>query len=369
MRIDLLLLKKESKETWLLELIKEATNKGATDIHLVENERPRIRVLGRLVELKEYQKVSKEDITSLIPLQKSTILRDQYGEVDFALQIGEYRFRLNVFYELGGLAAVMRYLPTKVPTIDELGLPEVIKKFASLPRGLVLVTGPTGSGKSTTLAALVNEINMTRECRIITIEDPIEYVHENKKSFISHREVGQHTKSFASALRGALREDPDVILVGEMRDLETIDLAIKAALTGHLVLSTVHTVSAAKTVDRIIQSFPHEMQNQVRMDLADVIEGVISQTLLPRKDKKGLTVAYEVMIATHAVRALIREGKTYQIQGVIETSSQDGMITLDQCLANLVRKGIVSFEEALEKAQDKVQFTKLVRNSLLTVGV
>jgi len=361
MRIDLATLEGGVETEWLVKLIREATKRQATDIHLVEKEKPRIRVMGKLTILESFRPVNREDIFSLVPPGKRDAISNFCGEIDFALQTDNHRFRVNVFFELAGVAAVMRHLPVNPPSIDDLGLPEVLKRFTSLARGLVLVTGPTGSGKSTTLAAMVNEINKTRMCRIITIEDPIEYIHENKKSFISHREVGQHTKSFAEALRGALREDPDVILVGEMRDTETIDLAIKAALTGHLVLSTVHTISAAKTVDRIIQSFPSEMQNQIRMDFADVIEGVISQTLLPRRDQKGLIVAYEVMTATPAVRSLIREGKTYQLQSVIETSQQDGMNTLDQCLASLVKKGMVTYEDALEKAQDKVRFSKMVK--------
>ncbi len=262
-----------------------------------------------------------------------------------------------------GVAAVFREIPTNIMTAEQLGLPAVITKFAMLPRGLVLVTGPTGSGKSTTLAAMVDHANRNRKDHIITIEDPIEFVHENKGCLVNHREVGTHTQSFTAALRGALREDPDIILVGEMRDLETISLAIEAAMTGHLVMATLHTISAAKTVDRVIEIFPTHQQPQVRATLADALRGVVSQTMFKRIDVKGRCVAFEILVATPAVRNLIREGKTYQIPSAMQTGKKFGMQTLDDAIMELLQKGWIDPDEAYSKCVDKARFKPFAKSA------
>jgi len=283
--------------------------------------------------------------------------------VDFAYEItGLARYRANFFQQRNGVGAVFREIPTIITTCDDLGLPKVIKRLATLPRGLVLVTGPTGSGKSTTLAAIIYEANRTRKDHIITIEDPIEFVHKSDKAVVNHREVGLHTRSFAAALRGALREDPDIILVGEMRDLETISLALEAAATGHLVFATVHTSSAAKTVDRIIEVFPVNQQQQVRNTFADGIRAVVSQTLFKRLDRGGRVAAVEVMIGTPAVRNLIREGKTFQIPGTLQTGKKYGMQTLDDAIMALLNKKIISADDAYTKAEEKSRFLPFLKN-------
>jgi len=261
-----------------------------------------------------------------------------------------------------GCGAVFRQIPEEIMTAEQLGLPDVISKLASLPRGLVLITGPTGSGKSTTLAAIVDVANRTRKDHIITVEDPIEFVHQSQGCIVNHREVGIHTKSFSAALRGALREDPDIILVGEMRDLETISLAIEAASTGHLVFGTLHTMSAPKTIDRIIEVFPATEQAQIRSTLSDGIRAVISQVLFKRIDKKALCVALEILIATPAARNLIREGKTHQIPSVIQTGKKYGMMLLDDAIMELYEKGWISADDAYLKANDKGRFRNFIKN-------
>ena len=285
------------------------------------------------------------------------------GDIDFGYEIpGVARYRSNFFMQKNGCAAVFRQIPEEIMTAEQLGLPNVISKLASLPRGLVLVTGPTGSGKSTTLAAIVDVANRTRKDHIITVEDPIEFVHQSKGCIINHREVGIHTKSFSAALRGALREDPDIILVGEMRDLETISLAIEAASTGHLVFGTLHTMSAPKTIDRIIEVFPATEQSQIRSTLSDGIRAVISQVLFKRLDKKALCVALEILIATPAARNLIREGKTHQIPSVIQTGKKYGMVLLDDAIMELYEKGWISADDAYLKANDKGKFRNFIKN-------
>jgi twitching motility protein PilT len=282
--------------------------------------------------------------------------------VDFGYEIlGLARYRANFFMQKYGVAAVFRQIPSKILTAEQLGLPGVIPKLAMLPRGLVLITGPTGSGKSTTLAAIIDVANRSRKDHIITVEDPIEFVHQSQGCIINHREVGLHTRTFSAALRGALREDPDIILVGEMRDLETISLAIEAASTGHLVFGTLHTSSAAKTVDRVIEVFPANQQEQVRSTLADGLRAVVAQVLFKRADKKGRCAALEIMIATPAVRNLIREAKTFQIPSSIQTGKRYGMQLLDDAIMDLLNKGKIYPDDAYAKANDKGRFRPFLK--------
>jgi twitching motility protein PilT len=288
---------------------------------------------------------------------------EETGDIDFGYDVlGIARYRSNFFMQKYGVAAVFRQIPEQIMTAEQLGLPAVMSKMASLPRGLVLVTGPTGSGKSTTLASIVDVANRVRKDHIITIEDPIEFVHQSKGCIINHREIGLHTNSFSAALRGALREDPDIILVGEMRDLETISLAIEAASTGHLVFSTLHTSSAAKTVDRIIEVFPANQQPQIRSTLSDGLRAIIAQVLFKRVDKKGRCPALEILIATPAVRNLVREGKTHQIASMIQTGKKYGMQLLDDAIMELLNNGWISADEAYAKANDKGKFRPFMKN-------
>ena len=339
---------------------------GASDLHLVSGQQPVIRIRGDMERVK-YHTLEDENLKKMLyeitPEHKVKAF-EETGDIDFAYEIpGLARYRANFFQQKYGVAAVFREIPSKILTTEQLGLPPVIPKLASLPRGLVLVTGPTGSGKSTTLAAIVDEANRTRKDHIITIEDPIEFVHESKSCIVNHREVGFHTQTFTAALRGALREDPDVILVGEMRDLETISLAIEAASTGHLVFGTLHTTSAAKTVDRVIEVFPSEEQSQIRSTLADGLRAVIAQVLFKRVDKSGRCAALEIMIATPAVRNLIRESKTFQIPSMIQTGKKYGMQTLDDSIMGLLQKGWISPDEAYTKSNDKVKFRPFLKSA------
>jgi twitching motility protein PilT len=284
--------------------------------------------------------------------------------VDFGYEIpGLARYRCNFFQQKFGIGAVFREIPSEIMTCEQLGLPKVIARLAHLPKGLVLVTGPTGSGKSTTLAAIVDEANKLRKDHILTIEDPIEFVHTSQKCVINHREVGTHTRSFSAALRGALREDPDIIMVGEMRDLETITLAMEAAMTGHLVFGTLHTINAMKTVDRVIEIFPANQQGQVRSTLADALKAVVSQTLFKRIDIKGRCAALEILIATPAVRNLIREGKTYQILSVMQTGKKFGMQTLDDAIMEYLEKKMISPDEAYSNCVEKGKFIKFLKKA------
>ena len=312
---------------------------GASDLHLVTGQQPAIRIRGDIERIK-YNVLNNEVLKLLLyeitPEQKLKHF-EETGDVDFAYEIpGLARYRANFFPQKYGIAAVFREIPSKILTCAELGLPAVISKLAALPRGLVLVTGPTGSGKSTTLAAIIDEANRTRKDHIITVEDPIEFVHQSQSCIVNHREVGIHTKTFSSALRGALREDPDIILVGELRDLETISLAVEAASTGHLVFGTLHTTSAPKTVDRIIEVFPADEQLQIRSTLADGLRAVIAQVLFKRIDVKGRCAAMEILIATSAVRNLIRESKTFQIPSMMQTGKKYGMQLLDEGIMELL---------------------------------
>jgi twitching motility protein PilT len=288
---------------------------------------------------------------------------EESGDVDFAYEIpGLARYRANFFQQKYGVGAVFREIPSTILTCEQLGLPPVVKRLSTLPRGLVLVTGPTGSGKSTTLAAVVDEANRSRKDHILTIEDPIEFVHQSQKAVVNHREVGLHTRSFSAALRGALREDPDIIMVGEMRDLETISLAIEASATGHLVFATLHTTSAAKTVDRVIEVFPVSQQEQVRNTLADGLRAVVAQTLFKRIDTKGRVAALEIMIANPAVRNLIREGKTFQIPSMIQTGKKYGMQSLDDAIMEHLKAKRISPDDAYNKANDKGKFRPFLKN-------
>ena len=336
---------------------------GASDLHLISGQPPALRIRGDIERIK-YKVLDNDDLRSMLyeitPEHKVKSFEES-GDVDFAYEIpGLARYRANFFMQRRGVGAVFREIPSTIMTAEQLGLPPVLSKLATLPRGLVLVTGPTGSGKSTTLASIVDVANRNRKDHIITVEDPIEFVHQSRGCIVNHREVGLHTESFSSALRGALREDPDIILVGEMRDLETISLAIEAASTGHLVFSTLHTSSAWKTVDRVIEVFPSSEQPLIRSTLADGLRAVVSQTLFKRTDKKGRVVALEILIANPAVRNLIREAKTHQIPSMIQTGKKYGMILLDDYIMELHQKRQISAEEAYAIANEKSRFRPLL---------
>ncbi len=331
----------------------------ASDLHLVSGQQPVLRIRGDLERVK-YKVLDDDELRSMLyeitPEDKIKIF-EETGDLDFAYEIpGLARYRANYFMQKNGIGAVFREIPSEILTVEQLGLPSVVSRLAMLPRGLVLVTGPTGSGKSTTLAAVVDECNRKRKDHIITIEDPIEFVHQSKSCVVNHREVHTHTQSFSSALRAALREDPDIILVGEMRDLETIRLAIEAAATGHLVFSTLHTTSAAKTVDRVIEVFPTGEQAQIRSTLADGLRAVVAQSLFKRVDVKGRCAVLEILIATHAVRAMIRESKTHQIPSALQTGKKYGMQTLDDGIMAFLKAGKISPDEAYMKCVDKEKF-------------
>ena len=338
---------------------------GASDLHMVAGQQPILRIRGEMEKIK-YNIMDNDALRALlyeIVTEDKVKAFEETGDVDFGYEIpGLARYRGNLFMQKYGIGAVFREIPSNILTCEQLGLPGVVSRLSSLPKGMVLVTGPTGSGKSTTLAAIVDEANKTRRDHILTIEDPIEFVHKSQKCIVNHREVGIHTKSFAAALRGALREDPDIILVGEMRDLETIALAMEAAMTGHLVFGTLHTLNASKTVDRIIEIFPSTQQAQVRSTLADALKAVVSQTLFKRIDKKGRCAALEILICTPAVRNLIREGKTFQIPSVMQTGKKFGMQTLDDAILDFLEKGWIAAEDAYTNAIEKGKFVKYLKN-------
>ena len=336
----------------------------ASDLHLVSGQQPAIRIRGEIERVK-YDVLTNDMLKVLLyeitPEHKIKQF-EETGDMDFAYEVpGLARYRANYFQQKYGIAAVFREIPAKIATCAELNMPSIVSKLATLPRGLVLVTGPTGSGKSTTLAAIVDEANRLRRDHIITIEDPIEFVHRSQNCIVNHREVGIHTKSFSAALRGALREDPDIIMVGEMRDLETTALAIEAASTGHLVLATVHTTSAVKTVDRVVEIFPESEQLQIRSTLADGLRAVISQVIFKRSDIKARCVALEILVATPAVRNLIREQKTYQIPSMIQAGKKYGMQLLDDSIMELHNRGWISAEDAYVKSNEKGRFRPLLK--------
>ena len=346
-------------------LFKIMFDQGASDLHLVAGQMPVLRVQGELERVEGQGVLDHEGLREMLYEIAPEAKKQQFeetGDVDFGYEIpGMARFRANFFVQKYGCAAVFRQIPSKVLTAEELGLPPVLTRAAMLKKGLVLVTGPTGSGKSTTLAAMIDHANKHRKDHILTVEDPIEFVHQSQGCVVNHREVGLHTRSFASALKGALREDPDIILVGEMRDLETIALAVEAAATGHLVFGTLHTESAAKTIDRLIEVFPHGEQAQIRNTLSTGLKLVVAQNLFKRIDKKGRCAALEIMVCTPAVGNLIRDAKTFQIASVMQTGKKVGMQTLDDAIQDLLTKKWISPEEAYDKAIDKNRFAQLLK--------
>ncbi len=345
-------------------LLEEVVKKKASDLHLQVGLPPMLRVDGKLAAISGADLLSDEAVETLIFAildedQKQILLKDK--EFDFSFAFGDLgRFRVNAFHERGNLAAALRLIPNEILTIEQLGLPPIVSKFADYPRGLVLVTGPTGSGKSTTLAAMIHKINLERAEHIITIEDPIEYTHRSKKSVIVQREVHYDTYSFSAALRSALREDPDVVLIGEMRDLETIASAITIAETGHLVFATLHTNSAAQSIDRMIDVFPPHQQPQIRSQLSNILMAICSQRLIPTIGG-GRIAAAEILIATPAVRNIIREGKTHQLEAVIQTGTEFGMQSMDKTLAGLVHAGSISYDDARNVAVDIDELERLMR--------
>ena len=345
-------------------ILKSAVQRGSSDIHICVGKPPMMRLNGEMIPIMEQvPPLNPEQTKALVYSTLNSEQRsrfEQTWELDSSFSLnGVSRFRLNVLNTRFGVEAVMRVIPSHIPTPEQIGLAPSIVNFSKLPKGLVLVTGPTGSGKSTTLASLINLINATTRKHILTIEDPIEFTYEPKNCIIRQREVGQHTKSFAAALRSALREDPNVILVGEMRDLETIQLTITAAETGHLTFATLHTQDAPSTIDRIVDVFPTHQQEQIRVQLASCLQGVVSQILLPRKDGKGRVAAREIMVMTSAIQNLVREGKTHMIYSAVETGAKFGMIPMDRSLAMLVSQNAISYETALSKAHDKETIMKL----------
>jgi twitching motility protein PilT len=336
-------------------------SQGASDLHMVAGAAPCLRVQGDMEPIKYHELQNDELMEMISEIAPPEKLREfqESGDVDFAYELpGVSRYRVNLFRQAGGVGSVFRQIPSKIMTIEQLGLPSIARRFAMMEKGLVLVTGPTGSGKSSTLAAIVDYANKNRRDHIITVEDPIEFKHRRIHCAISHRELGTHTRSFSAALRGALREDPDIIMVGEMRDLETISLALEAAATGHLVLATLHTPSATKTVDRIIDVFPTDAREQVRSTLSESLKGVISQALCKRIDSRGRIAALEVMVATPALSHLIREGKTHLLTNVIQTGRKQGMRTLDDSLEELLEKKVIAPEEAFERSINKERFAQ-----------
>lgn len=345
----------------LAELLELTVKEGASDLHLTVGISPIIKVNGKLVRL-EHEILRPEDTEAYAReiLQDAYEKYDAIGEYDTSYSIhGKGRFRVNIYKQRNSTSLAIRVISLDMPTLDSLGYPETLKDICNLKRGLVLVTGPTGSGKSTTLAALINEINSNRESHIITIEDPIEFLHKHNKSIVNQREIGKDTLSYERALKAALREDPDVILIGEMRDLETISTAITAAETGHLVFSTLHTIGAAKTIDRIVDVFPPHQQEQIKIQLASVLQIIISQQLVETVDGDR-NAALEIMVATPAIKNLIREGKTHQIESSIQTGSKYGMRTMDMELANLYREGIITQETAMNSAIDREILSRLL---------
>ncbi|MCL2085827.1 type IV pilus twitching motility protein PilT [Candidatus Saccharibacteria bacterium] len=361
----------EAKDLKIEQLLEETVRRNASDLHIQVGLQPHLRIDGALNPIAGSPILDDPNMERIVyslldSEQQQILVKDK--EYDFSFSFGEVaRFRVNAFRERGSLAAAFRLIPNRIPALEELGLPQVISTFAAYPRGLVLVTGPTGSGKSTTLAALIDKINSERSSHIITIEDPIEFMHKSKRSVVVQREVHYDTFSFSAALRSALRQDPDVILIGEMRDLETMQAAITIAETGHLVFATLHTNSAATSVDRIIDVFPAHQQPQVRSQLAGNLQAICSQRLLP-KISGGRAMAMEILVANSAMRNIVREGKTNQLDAVIQTGIDQGMISMDKSLATLVHKGQVTLEDARSIASNPLTFDQLVGNRSTSGG-
>lgn len=343
------------------DLLTTTMNNGSSDLHISVGIPPKMRLHGELQTM-PYPRLSAEDTVELLrPIldKRTQAILDEKGEVDFSHAIDSIgRFRVNIFKQKGTLAAVMRTITTKIPDARKLGVPEAVINLTKRKRGLVLVTGPTGSGKSTTLASLIDIINQNKTSHIVTLEDPIEYLHSHKSCIVNQREIGLDTQSYGNALRAVLREDPDVILVGEMRDLDTISTAITAAETGHLVFSTLHTIGASATIDRIIDVFPPHQQQQIRTQLGFVLEGVISQQLIPTSDGEGRVAAFEVMLGTPAIKSLIRECKNHQIDSIVQVNKKIGMQTMDDCIYDLFSKERINAAEALEFSVDKLAMEK-----------
>ncbi len=346
-------------------LLEEVVKRKASDLHLQVGIQPMLRVDGSLTPVNGSEPLTEESLEMLVFAildedQKQILLKDK--EFDFSFAFGDLgRFRVNAFHERGNMAAALRLIPNTILSIEQLGLPPIVNKFADYPRGLVLVTGPTGSGKSTTLAGLVGRINNERSAHIITIEDPIEYTHKSKKSIVVQREVHYDTYSFSAALRSALREDPDVVLIGEMRDLETISSAITIAETGHLVLATLHTNSASQSIDRMVDVFPPHQQPQIRSQLANILMAICSQRLIPAIGG-GRIAAAEILVATPAVRNIIREGKSHQLEAVIQTGAEHGMQSMDKTLVSLIHNGTISYDEARNYAVDLEELDRMMRS-------
>ncbi len=357
----------------LEELLKIAVERNATDLHISVGDPPRIRVSGKLIPIEDVPVLTPADthrmcFSVMTDLQKKIF--EERHEVDFSFGIkGLSRFRANVFMQRGSVAGAFRRIPFKIIPLESLGLPPVVKTFITKPKGLVLVTGPTGSGKSTTLAAMIDRINETQEKHIITIEDPIEYLHPHKKSLVNQREVGADTESFASALKYILRQDPDVVLIGEMRDLESIAAALTVAETGHLTFATLHTNSAIETINRIIDVFPPHQQNQIRAQLSHVLEGIITQKLLPRADGEGLCLASEVLVPTPAVRNLIRENKIHQIYTVMQSGQiHHGMQTMNQSLVKLYEQGLITYDQAVNSSYNVDELIPMLEKAKFVSG-
>ncbi len=352
-----------AKELDMHEMLERLIDEGGSDLHLTVGSCPTIRLRGALRRLEDYPVLQPAELRKVIYSVLTQRQREHLEstlELDLAYALpGKARFRFNVYFQKDAIGAAIRLIPFEIKTIQDLGVPPRVADFAFLQRGLVLVTGPTGSGKSTTLAGIIDIVNSQRPDHILTVEDPIEFVHQHKKAIVNQREVGADTKGFANALKSALRQDPDVILVGEMRDLETISTALTAAETGHLVFATLHTQSAPEAIDRVIDVFPPHQQTQVRVQLAATIQGIVTQQLLPTIDGHGRAIAVEVLVATPAIRNLVREGKTHQIYSAMQAGAQHGMQTMDQALANLVRAGKISFELALERGHNADDLARL----------
>ncbi len=374
MKADLLSRQGAASSVSVQELLAHVLEKEASDLHLTAGAAPTIRVHGDLKPVDGYDLQEPEELRRMVyailtQAQRERLEQDLELDLSYSLP-GKARFRVNVYFQRDAIGAAFRLIPFSIRRLDELGLPKQVGDFARLPRGMVLVTGPTGSGKSTTLAALLDIVNSEREVHIMTVEDPIEYLHQHKKAIVNQREVGTDTRSFAAALKHVLRQDPDVILVGEMRDLETIQTALTAAETGHLVFATLHTQDAPQTIDRMIDAFPPHQQQQVRAQLSTTLQGVVTQQLLQSADGRSRTVAAEVLVATSAVRNMIREAKVHQIYGAMQAGGRHGMQTMDSALAHLVAIGKISMEMAKDRCHDEQELKRLTTGvtSTTTMG-